>query len=560
VKKSKFSLLLVLALVLSMFLSACSGSKKDDTDKTKNATKEKAPEQVLNVLESAEIPTMDSVMAQDVVSFTMLNAVNEGLYRLDPDQKVIDGVADGKPVANADGTVYTIKLKQDTKWSNGDPVTAHDFVYAWQRSIDPATASPYGPYFMSGKIKNASEIAAGKMKASELGIKATDDYTLEITLVQPLPYFDSFITFPLFQPQDQKYVESQGKDYGKDASHLIYNGPFTMTKWDGPQGTEWVLAKNDTYWDAKDVSLKTVNFNVSKDPQASANAFEAGEVDITPKLAQPAIISQYENSPNLERYLEPSVFWLKFNEKNPILKNVNIRKALSLAVDKEAFTKDVLANGSVPANYIVAADFTSLNGKDFRADTGKYLESNKDEAKKYWEKGLAELGKKEITLDYVGQDTETSKVSDAFIKDQLEKTLTGLKVNLTAVPFSVKLEREDKQQYDILFSGWGPDYADPMTYMDLWLSDGTQQHMSYANPKVDKLIKDAAGPLATKPEERWKAMQEAEKIVLEDDAALAPMYQRAVNKLISSKVKGFAHHAFGPDYSVQWVKIVNVKK
>ena len=144
----------------------------------------------------------------------------------------------------------------------------------------------------------------------------------------------------------------------------------------------------------KDITLKTINFNVSKDPQASANAFEAGEVDITPKLAQPAIISQYEDSPNLVRYLEPTVFWLKFNEKNPVLKNVNIRKALALAVDKEAFTKDVLANGSKPANYIVAADFTSLNGKDFRADTGKYLESNKDEAKKYWEKGLAELGKK----------------------------------------------------------------------------------------------------------------------------------------------------------------------
>ena len=552
-------MLLVLALVLSMFLSACSGSKKDDTN---NATKEKekAPEQVLNVLESAEIPTMDSVMAQDTVSFTMLNATNEGLYRLDQDQKVIDGVADGQPVANADKTVYTIKLKKDVKWSNGAPITAHDFVYAWQRAIDPKTASPYGPYFMSGKIKNASEIAAGKMKPSELGIKATDDYNLEITLVQPLPYFDSFITFPLFQPQNQKYVESQGKDFGKDAAHLLYNGPFTMTKWDGPQGTLWTLAKNDNYWNAKDVTLKTINFNVSKDPQASANAFEAGEADITPRLAQPAIISQYEDSKNLVRYLEPSIFWLKFNEKTPALKNVNIRRALSIAIDKKALADDVLANGSKPADYIVAADFTSLNGKDFRADTGKYLETNKDKAKEYWTKGLAELGKKELTFTYVSQDTETAKATDAFIKDQLEKTLPGLKVNLENIPFNIKLDREDKQQYDILFSGWGPDYADPMTYMDLWLSNGQQQHMSYANAKVDKLINDAAGPLATKPEERWKALQDAEKIVLDDDAALAPLYQRAVNLLVSDKVKGFAHHAFGPDYSYQWIKIVNTKK
>jgi oligopeptide transport system substrate-binding protein len=548
-----------------MFLAACSsGGTKDEgkkKDGKKTGTEEKlAAEQVLNVLESAEIPSMDSVMSQDVVSFTMLNATNEGLYRLDPDQKVIDGVADGKPVANADGTVYTIKLKQDVKWSNGEPVTAKDFVYAWQRAINPKTASPYGPYFMEGKIKNATDIAEGKKPVTDLGIKATDDYTLEISLENPLPFFDSFITFPLFYPQNQKYVESQGKDFAKDASHMLFNGPFKMTKWDGPQGTEWVLEKNDTYWNAKDVTLTKINFNVSKDPQASANAFEAGEADISPKLAQPAIISQYEGSPDLLRYVEHTVFWLKFNEKNPVLKNVNIRKALALSIDKDAFVKDVLANGSKAANFIVPTEFTSLNGKDFRADAGTYLAPNKDEAKKYWEKGLAELGKKEITFNYVGQDTETSKVSDAYIKDQIEKTLPGAHVDLKAVPFSVKLEKEDKQEYDILFSGWGPDYLDPMTFMDLWLSDGGQQHMSYNNPKVDELIHSAQTTLATKPDERWKALQDAEKIVLDDDAALAPMYQRAVNILVNKKVKGFAHHAFGPDYSYQWIKILDTQK
>jgi oligopeptide transport system substrate-binding protein len=562
VKKSKFSLLVVLALVLSMFLSACSGSKKDDTNTASKNNKEKAPEQVLNMLESAEIPSMDSVMSQDVLSFTMLNATNEGLYRVDQNQNVIDGVADGKPVANADNTVYTIKLKKDTKWSNGDPVTAKDFVYAWQRAIDPKTASPYGPYYMEGTIKNATEIANGKKPVSELGVKASDDYTLEVTLEKPIPYFASYITFQLFYPQNQKYVESQGKDYAKDASHILFNGPFKMTKWDGPQGTLWTLEKNDTYWDAKDVSLTKVNFNVSKDPQASANAFEAGEADITPKLAQPAILSQYEGSKNLYRYMQPSVFWLKFNEKNAALKNVDIRKALSIAIDKKALVNDVLANGSVAADYIVPKDFTKFNDKDFRADTGTYLKTDKEKAKELWTKGLAEIGKKSLTLSYVGQDTDSAKATDAFIKDQLEKTLPGLTVTIESVPFNIKLDREDKQQYDILFSGWGPDYADPMTFMDLWLSTGQQQHMSYANPQVDALINKAKNDL-TKPDqlaERWKDLQDAEKIVLDDDAALAPLYQRAANLLISSKVKGFVTHAIGPDYSLQWVKIVNPKK
>ncbi|MDP4085135.1 MAG: peptide ABC transporter substrate-binding protein [Bacillota bacterium] len=561
-KKSKFSLLLVFALVLSVFLSACSGSKTDTTKKTatKKETSNLAADQTLNMLESAEIPTMDSSMAQDVLSFTMLNATNEGLYRVDNHQNIIDGVADGKPVANADKTVYTIHLKKDTKWSNGDTVTAHDFVYAWQRAIDPKMATPYGPYYMEGTIKNATDIANGKKPVTDLGIKALDDFTLEVDLEKPVPYFQSYVTFQLFYPLNQKYVESQGKDYAKDASHILFNGPFKMTKWDGPTAQDWTLAKNDTYWDAKDVTLTTANFNVSKDPQASANAFEAGEADITPKLAQPSILSQYEGSKNLYRYMQPSVFWLKFNEQNPALKNADIRKAIALAIDKKALTTDVLANGSIPANFIVPKDFakSDTTGKDFRADAGSYLETDKAQAADLWKKGLATIGKTSLTLNYIGQDTESAKKSDAFIKDQLEKTLPGLHITIASVPFNIKLDREDKQQYDLLFSGWGPDYQDPMTFMDLWTSDNQQQHMSYSDSQVDTLIKQAK--VETDYTKRWQELQQAEKLILDTDAAIAPLYQRAANLLVADKVKGFVTHAVGPDYSLQWIKIVNTKK
>ncbi len=546
-----------------MFLAACSGGNKNEgTSKNEGDNKagteetQLADEQVLNVLESAEIPSMDSVMSQDVLSFTMLNATNEGLYRLDPDQKVIPGVAEAAPTYNDDKSVITIKLKQDTKWSNGDPVTAHDFVFAWQRAIDPKVAAPYGAYFMEGKIKNASEIVAGKAKLDDLGIKALDDYTLEITLVRPLPYIESYLTFPLFFPQNKKFVEAEGANYAKDATHLLYNGPFKMTKWDGPTGTEWVLEKNGDYVNAKDVTLEKINFNVSKDPQASANAYTAGEADITPKLAQAAILSQFEGQKDLLRYQEPSIWWLKMNEKNPALKNVNIRKAIALTVDKKALTEDVLANGSIPADFLVPKGFSyDTNNKDFRDTTGTYLSTNKEEAKKLWEQGLKETGLKEVKFTYVGQDTETSKVTDAFVKDQLEKNLPGLKITIEAVPFKIRIAREDAEDYDLLMGGWGPDYADPMTYMDLWVTGGGQNHMSYGNPEFDKLIKSASEELVAKPQDRWKALQDAEKILLEDDAAIAPLYQRSVNLLINPKVQGFAHHAFGPDYSYQWIKI-----
>lgn len=561
-KKSKLSLLLVLTLVLGMFLAACSGAKdssksKDTGKKNTGGTEQLADKQELNVLESAEIPNMDSVMNEDVLGSTIISQVNEGLYRLDPNQKVIEGVADGQPKFNADKTVLTIKLKKDVKWSNGDPVTANDFVYSWRRAIDPKNASPYGPYFMEDKIKNATEIVDGKAKAEDLGIKAIDDNTLEITLVRPLPYIESFLAFSLFYPQNQKFVEAQGADYAKDAAHVLYNGPFKMTKWDGPQATEWVLEKNADYWGAKNVTLTKINFNVSKDPQASANAFTAGQADITPKLAQAAIISQYEGSKELLRYVEPSLWWLKMNEKNPALKNVNIRKAIALAVDKKSLVNDVLANGSIVADFLVPKEFTYNNGKDFRDGAGTYLKTNKVEAKKLWEKGLQETGLtgKDVTIRYVGQDTETAKQTDAFVKDQLEKTLPGIKINIESVPFKIRIDREDKQDYDILMGGWGPDYADPMTFMDLWLTGGGQNHMDFTDPKYDDLIKQAQTTLASKPDERWKTLQNAEKILLEDDAAFAPLYQRASNVLVNPKVKGLAHHAF-TDFSYQWIKIM----
>jgi len=540
-----------------MFLAACSGnsSKDEGKDNGKDTGTQLADKQELNVLESAEIPNMDSVMNEDVLGSEMISQVNAGLYRLDQSgTKVIPDIAEGMPEYNADKTVLTIKLRQDAKWSNGDPVTANDFVFSWRRAIDPKVGSPYGPYFMEGKIKNATEIVEGKAKVEDLGIKALDDYTLQITLAGPLPFIDSMLTFSTFYPQNEKFVKEQGDDYAKDASHLLYNGPFKFTKWDGPTATEWTLEKNNDYWDAKDVTLTKINFNVSKDPQAAANAYTAGQADITPRLASSAIISQYEGSKDLVQYLEPSMWWIKMNEENPVLKNVNIRKAIALAIDKKALVDNVLANGSVVADYLVPKEFAYNNGKDFRDGAGSYLQTDKDQAKKLWEQGLKELGKKSVEFTFVDQDTETSKQTDAFLKDQLEKALPGLKLNINNVPFKIRIDREDKQDYDLLLGGWGPDYSDPMTFMDLWLTGGGQNHMSFSDPKYDKLIKDAQTTLATKPDDRWKTLQDAEKILLEDDAAFAPLYQRSVNLLVKPNVKGLQHNPYS-DFSFMWIKI-----
>lgn len=549
-KKSKFSLLLVFLLVLTIFVSACSGKQSSD-----KGTASKDSKQEATILESQEMPAMDTIQASDTISFTTMNNVFEGLYRFNDKEELVPGMADGEPVANKDKTVYNIKLK-DAKWSNGDPVKAQDFVYAWQRALDPEQKSEYGPYMMVGKIKNADKVYNKKAKPDELGIKAVSDKELQITLEKPIPYFQSLLSFPTFYPVNEKFVKEQGDKYAKTAKNLVYNGPYELSSWDGPQATTWEYKKNEEYWDKKNVSMTKLTFKVSKDPQAAVNAFEAGEADITPKLSTPAIISQYEGDKRMKRLLEPTVFWLKMNQGNKSLKNENVRRAIATAIDKEAFVKDVLQNGSVAAYYQIPKDFVhDENGKDFRDGMPKYLETNKDEAKKLFEKGLKELGTSKVTLNYLGDDSETAKTIGAFIKDQLEKTLPGLDINIQSVPFATRIDRDKKEDYDLQMAGWGPDYLDPITFSDLFITGGGNNHMGYSNKKYDQLLKDASGKLAAKPEERWKALQEAEKVLLQDDAGLSPIYQRATNYLISNKVKGFVIHKVGPEFSYKWMKI-----
>ncbi|MBU7591031.1 peptide ABC transporter substrate-binding protein [Metabacillus halosaccharovorans] len=562
-KKSKYFLLLALTLVLSMFLAACNGGgdtgKETDTGGDEGTTE---AEQKITALESTAIPSMDSVMAQDTVSFTTMNNVMEGLYRLDPNQEVVEGMAEGEPEVSEDGTVYTFKLR-DAKWSNGDPVTAQDFVYAWQRAIDPANASPYGPYMMDGKIKGAAEISAAGAEKKEydlntLGVKAIDEKTLEVTLERPIPYFQSLMAFPTFYPQNQKFVEEQGDNYAKTAENLVYNGPFVLSDWGGSTASEWTYTKNEDYWDAETVKLETVQWNVLKDSQASANAFETGEADVTGKLSSD-IVPQYEGDERMVNWLEPTIFWLKFNQKeNEALKNTDIRKALAQAINKEDFVNSVLNNGSIIANYAVPSEFVKNEetGKDFREINGnELLPYDVDAAKASWEKGLAALGTDTVEVRYLGDDTESAKKVAEYVKNQLETNLPGLTIKVESVPFSVRLDRENSQDYDIQMAGWGPDYLDPMTFSDLWLTGGGNNKMDYSNEKYDQLVKDAQTTLAQKPVERYEALAEAERILLEEDAAIAPMYQRSSNVLVNENVEGFTYHLVGPEYSYKWASV-----
>ncbi|MCJ1907025.1 peptide ABC transporter substrate-binding protein [Planococcus ruber] len=565
-KNSKLFWLLSLVLVLSAFLAACGGGDDDKAETPETDGDDKAAgeepagepdaEQVLNLMEGAEIPTMDSSLAEDAVAFNIMNNVNEGLFRLNQENVAEPALAEAEPEVSEDGLTYTFKLR-DAKWSNGEPVTANDFVFSWQRAIDPATGSPYGPYMMAGTIKNAEAIAAGEMDKAELGVKAVDEKTLEVTLERPTPYFMSLMAFGTFYPLNEAFVTEKGDAYASNSDNLLYNGPFMLTNWDGT-GLTWSMEKNPEYWDAETVKLETINVDVVKETSTAINLYTSGEKDRTGLSGEFAM--QYAEDPEVVRELEPTVFYLKFNqerngEQTP-LANVNIRKAISMAFNKQDLVDVVLANGSLPANYLVPTEFTfDENNADFREVNGDMNEFNAEEAKKFWATGMEELGLTEVTLEMLGGDSELAKKMDEYMKSQLEENLEGLTLELKAVPFGVRLELDEAQDYDIQNSGWGPDYQDPMTFIDLFVTGSAQNKMSYSNEEFDTLVDQAKGELAQDLAGRWEAMAKAEQILIEEDAAIAPIYQRGLMSLQKPYVHDIISHPFGGDYSYKWAYI-----
>ena len=555
--KRKKAWALALTASLAMALSACGNEEPPVSDSESAAgNNELDSVQELRLTTGSGIPTMDSVMADDAVSFTMLNNAGEGLYRLDQQSTPIPAMASGEPEISEDGLTYTFTLRE-ANWSDGSPVTAHDFVFAWQRAADPETGSTYGPYMMAGTIKNAAAIAEGKLDKSELGITAQDDQTLVVSLERPIPYFLSLMAFGTFYPQNEAYVTEHGDEYAMDSSKLLSNGPFVLANWDATAAS-WELEKNPEYWDADNVKLDKVEFNIIPDPGTGVNLYETGEADRAGLAGEFAM--QYAEHEEVVRILKPSVYYLQFNQerdgKATPLANPKLRKALALSFNKQDLADIVLANGSIPADFLVPTEFTfDADQNDFRSVNGDMMEFNAEQAKALWAEGMEEEGLTEVSLEYLSGDTELSKKIDAYMKDQMEGNLSGLTLEMSQVPFNVLLDKNEAQDYDIQSTGWGPDFQDPITFLDIFASGSSQNTMSYSNEHVDELLEQAKGELALKPEERWQALAEAEKIIVEEDAAVANMYQFGSMALQKPYVHDVIAHPFTGDFSYKWAYI-----
>ena len=545
--KKKVPVFVASTLAMSMLLGACSYQKDESQAKAKGESGKSNAKQVLNLVETQEIPTMDPALSADSVSSRAMNNTMEGLYRLGKDDKLVPGVAK-EYKKSEDGKKYTFKLREDAKWSNGDPVTAKDFEYAWKRAINPDTAAKSA--YMMYDIKNAEKINKREMAPDQLGVKATDDYTLEVELDNSIPYFVDLMVYPLFYPVNEKYVKEQGNKFGLEANTTLYNGPFVLSEWKHERNFQ--IKKNPSYWDNKVVKLEEVNFNIVKDTATPINLYETKAVDRAILLAE--FIDKYKGKPDFITLDETTVFFLRLNEKDPALANKNIRKAISLGFERKPLVDTLLNNGSIPATGLIPGKFMfGPDKKDFRVENGDLVKPNIKEAKKYWEAGKKELGKNEIELELLNEDVELSKKTGEYLKGELEKNLPGLTVKIKQQPFAQKLKLEDAGDYVMSFSSWGADFPDPITYLDMFVTGGAQNKMGYSNPKYDEIIMKAKKD-GSDVNARWKNLLEAEKMLL-DDAAIAPVYQRSRAYLQRESIKDLYFHKYGGDLSFKWASV-----
>lgn len=517
--------LIAFVLILSSVLAACSGGSGEKDSKGK---------QVLNLVLSSDIPSMNSALATDLVSFEMYENVMEGLYRLDKDTKPVPALAEGDPKETDGGKTWTIKLRKDAKWSNGDPVTANDFVYAWRNVVDPKTASEYA--FIMYDIENAQEINKGEKKPEELGVKAIDDNTLEIKLKNNQPYFKGLLAFGTYKPKNEKFAKKLGDKYGIDAKSTLYNGPFKIAEWKTEESVK--LVKNDKYWDKDKVKLDEINYKVIKDAQTGLNLYETGKVDSVGVSAEN--VEKYKSNKDFKTELSAAQSFFRISykgDRKKELSNKDLRLALAKSIDKDKYVKNNLNNGSVASNQLTPKDvYKGPDGSDFSEIAGgENLKFDRESAKENWKKAKAALGVDKLELELLTVDIDTAKRDAEYFKEQLESNLDGLTIKIKQQPFKQKLDLERKGQYDISYGNWFPDYADPMTFLDLFLS--TETNTGYNNPDYDKLIEDAKGPLLKDPEARWKALGEASTMLL-DDAALIPVIQRGSAYMDKPYVKG----------------------
>lgn len=516
----------LLSLALAGSLTACGNTNKSQTDFT--------------MALGEDISSFDSASIADGGSIQVIKAATEGLMSHGKNGETINGLAKSVETSK-DGKTYTFHLR-DAKWSNGTVIKADDFVYGFQRIFKVS-----GPYIYMFGSAGANIVNADKLMGEALskkltdkdlktlGITAKDDKTVVIKLTKPVPYFKQLMTFTCFRPINRAFALKQGKNYGQNPKAYLSNGPFKLVSW--VKGSKAEFEKNNTYYNAKNIKIDHLTINLAQTAQAAAAGYENGKVDMF--FPTSSVLDKYKNKKGFSSYNTGFEYYLLPNLKNKALANKNIRQAVSYAINRDDFAKSILKDGSTAATgFVPSGVATSPKKVDFRKDAGDYkvFTYNQAEAQKALNKGLKQLGKKAITLRVLyGTDETLMNQFATYVQNSLSK-LKGLKVEVVATTKQDRVSNRQKNgDFDLSCTRWGPDYADPTTYLNLLVSSNGDNYGHYVSKAYDDNMNKAYN--TRNVNKRWKALVSAEKVAM-NDLAVIPVFNQGGAQMINPKFGG----------------------
>lgn len=486
----------------------------------------------------AEPADVNSIKCSDAAGGDILRLSMSGLTRLDENDKPVGDLAQTIDVSE-DGKTYTFHLVKNAKWSNGEPVTANDFVFAWREVLNKKSGAPYA-FMIYTAIENGEDVYEGKKSPEELGVKAIDDYTLEVKLVNPVPYFLHLVSFYTFFPVNEKaYTQIGADNYAKDADKIVTNGPYNIAKWTHDDSVEFV--KNENYHDAQRVKVPKVKLVMLTDENTRLNSWKANEVDVVNVSGTQKEALEKEGI-KVNSFIDNGSWYLQFNTKKPGLNNPKIRKAIAQSIDIKSLCENIKKDGSVPSTGLTPTEIAGANGTKFAQSVGTLTKYDPEGAKKLLQEGLAEEGMTadQLKLDLLIDNTTGASKEAQFYQEQIQKNL-GVKVEVRQMPFKARISAMNSGDFAMTVAGWSPDYNDAMTYLDMFTTTNGNNYGKYSNPKYDKLIADALKEVD--PQKRQDLLVEAEKTII-DEAVVAPIYFSSQLYIESAKVKGLTRTGF----------------
>ena len=522
-------------LLSAVTLAACGGSSSSSSS-LKNE---------INWCIPTEINTLDISKNTDTYSSIAIGNSGSNLLRRDKKGELKPDLAEKVEVSD-DGLTYTATLRDNLKWSDGSDLTAEDFVYTWQRIVDPTTASEYAYLASDAHVLNAEEVIAGTKSVDELGVKA-DGNKVIFTLSSPSPQFMSLLSFTNFMPQSKAFVEKAGADYGTNSDKALYSGPYTVEDWNGTSGT-FKLVKNKYYWDADNVKNEKVIIQTIKKPDTAVQMYKDGELDAAGISGTEAIYNANKNNKDVVQVPEATTSYLVYNETGtvPALTNTKIRQALNLATDREGIVKAAIDTGSKAATALVPYGLETLpDGTDLTDYVEPGYSYDEKEATKLFKEGLAELGTDSVKLTITSDaDSPVAKATVDYLKQTWEEALPGLTVEEKFVTFKQRIEDTKNQNFDVALVLWGGDYPEGSTFYGLFTSNSSYNYGKFSNTDYDAAYKKAITTDALDPEAAAEDYKEAEKILYEN-AYYNPIYFRSTESLQNPSLKGLVRNSTG---------------